>query len=315
MGNSRDANTMNELAVLHESTVEPKEIDHLGHLNVRFYATRALRATKALAEQVGLTRDVLEQFDAELLIRDVFTRHYREQLVGSQLNVRGGVLEADASGFRFYHELFNIEKDELAATFVHRVELRRGDGSTPVEIPGTAVEAAMARIVEWPDHGRPRSIDLDSAPVSPGLGLLLERGLAMREERIVDERLCDSSGLLKPSAFMDLLWGGAPTPEEAQKFLLDLPNGHKFGWATMESRASFVERPRVGARTRAFGAEVEIGRKISYRHQWLIDLDTERLLFRFSMINLAFDINERRSIEVPEHIRASMQREFFPDLR
>lgn len=317
MGNAEQSTEQEapaELRTLHESTVAENEIDHLGHLNVRFYASRALRATKRLSEELGLTQERLDELGAERFIPDVFTRHYREQLVNSKLAVRGGVLEAGDDSLRFYHELVNTGRDELGATFVHRLELRERTTKERAPIPEEIAERASAGRVAWPEHGRPRTIDLDAAVNTPELSTLQERNLAMRKERTVRDDQCDEFGFLRPTHFMDLLWGGPPPPREAaEQFLFKLENGHLMGWATMESRMLIIDLPQAGARVQGFGAEVEIGRKTSYRHQWLVDLDSGRLLFRFSMLNLAFDTHERRSVEIPPHIREEMDKEYFPD--
>lgn len=182
-------------------------------------------------------------------------------------------------------------------------------------MPSATIERARERRVAWPEHGQPRTIDLTAPVKTPELATLQARGLAMRGVKTVREDQCDAAGYLKPGHFMDLLWGGPPPPREAaEQFLFKLENGHLMGWATMESRARLIELPRPGARVQGYGAEVEIGRKTSYRHQWLFDVDTGRLLFRFSMLNLAFDTHARRSVDIPPHIRAEMDHEFFPDL-
>lgn len=307
--------TLAELRTLHESVVSEREIDHLGHMNVRFYASRALRASRALGEELGLTPEVLDGLGAERFVSDIFTRHYREQLVDSKLAVRGGVLDADEVSLRFYHELVNTGREELGATFVHRLELRDRSTKAALPMPLEVVDRAISQRVAWPEHGQPRTIDLKAETRIPDVKTLQDRNLAMRDVRTVREDQCDEFGFLKPTHFMDLLWGGPPPPREAaEQFLFKLENGHLMGWATMESRALIIEPPKPGTRVQGYGAEVEIGRKTSYRHQWLFDLDSGRLLFRFSMLNLAFDTNERRSIEIPPHIREDMDREYFPDL-
>lgn len=315
MSHAEDTKTRTGLRTLHESVVSEREIDHLGHMNVRFYASRALRASRALAEELGLTPEVLDGLGAELFVSDIFTRHYREQLVDSKLAVRGGVLEAGEASLRFYHELVNTGREELGATFVHRLELRDRSTKSARPMPPDAVDRAAGQRVAWPEHGQPRTIDLEADVRAPDLARLQERKLAMRDVRTVREDQCDAYGYLKPTHFMDLLWGGPPPPREAaEQFLFKLGNGHLMGWATMESRALIIEPPKPGTRVQGYGAEVDIGRKTSYRHQWLFDLDSGRLLFRFSMLNLAFDTNERRSIEIPPHIREEMDKEYFPDL-
>lgn len=81
----------------------------------------------------------------------------------------------------------------------------------------------------------------------------------------------------------------------------------------MESRLTLLETPRVGARVQSFSAEVRIARKTSFRHQWVFDLDCARLLCVSSSVNLAFDIKARRSIEIPESIRAGLESQYHPD--
>src|SRR5581483_3903345 len=103
------------LAVTHTSSVTDDQIDHLGHMNVRFYGVNAHAATEA----------VLAGLDGwpsgPHLVHDAYTRHHREQLLGTSLLVRSAVLAADAHEVRIHHELVPDNAEALAATFVHRV--------------------------------------------------------------------------------------------------------------------------------------------------------------------------------------------------
>ena len=92
------------LTVTHTSTVTPDQIDHLGHMNVRYYGVNACSATRSL---VGAAPIV-----------DMYTRHHREQLVGAELEVRSGLLDVDDRTVRLYHELANTDTGDVAATFV-----------------------------------------------------------------------------------------------------------------------------------------------------------------------------------------------------
>jgi acyl-CoA thioesterase FadM len=123
------------LAVTHTSTVTADQIDHLGHMNVRYYGVNARAATRSLFGRGE--------------IFDIYTRHHREQLLNAKLEVRSGILGVDSGSTRLYHELVNTSTGEIAATFVHRI---RSD--TPIDSVDT---------IELPDHGRPRSIDLSAS--------------------------------------------------------------------------------------------------------------------------------------------------------
>jgi hypothetical protein len=69
-----DASPTTALRVTHTSTVTPDQLDHLGHMNVRFYSVNALAGTRAaLADLPG--------WDGRPhVVHDVYTRHHREQL-------------------------------------------------------------------------------------------------------------------------------------------------------------------------------------------------------------------------------------------
>src|SRR5881394_580859 len=99
------------LAVTHTSSVTEDQIDHLGHMNVRFYGVNAHAGTAALLDALGVGRDDVQVVEA-------YTRHHREQLLDAQLVVRSGVLDVGRSDLRLYHELANDETGVLAATFV-----------------------------------------------------------------------------------------------------------------------------------------------------------------------------------------------------
>src|SRR5436190_13398123 len=103
------------LAVTHTSSVTEDQIDHLGHMNVRFYGVNAHAATDAAL-------GALDGWPARPhLVHDAYTRHHREQLLGTSLLVRSAMLGADGDGLHIHYELVPTNAEALAATFVHRV--------------------------------------------------------------------------------------------------------------------------------------------------------------------------------------------------
>lgn len=305
---------MTSLRRLHEGVVAEEEIDHLGHMNVRFYLERALASSRALARQLGLDA-ACDEANGLLAVRDLFTRHFREQLAGARLVVLGGVVGADADGLRFYHELRNPERDELAASFLHHVRLEQADTGKPMPLPEIAARAVSQALVPWPEHGRPRTLDVAAPLRRIPLSEARERGLAMREPRRVEADECDDEGVYAVSRHQDLVWGGMPIPPRQPGMpLFQLADGRPFGWATLESRASLLALPREGTRIQSFGAEVAISTKTSVRHHWVFDLATRELLCTSQVLNLAFDIEGRRAMEIPDEVRETLERQYQPDL-
>ncbi|MEY2571201.1 MAG: acyl-CoA thioester hydrolase, partial [Acidimicrobiaceae bacterium] len=241
------------LAVTHTSSVTQDQIDHLGHMNVRFYGVNAHAATQAV-----LTG--LEGWPGgPHLVRDTYTRHHREQLLGTPLLVRSAVLSADADGLRIHHELVPANAEALAATFVHRVSPIDERGR-PLPVPDAVVAAASAAAIEPLPYAAPRTIDLslDLLATAPSLEVVRERGLDVRLPRTITEDECDERGGYRPEATMMLLWAGE-LPDHVEGWGPDLhdgPDGELMGWALMETRVQLDRLPRIGTRIQSFGATI-----------------------------------------------------------
>jgi len=297
---------MTDLQTTHRTTVTEEMIDHLGHMNVRYYGVAARAASDAVVRDVGGVGDLAVQ------AVDIYTRHFREQLLGAVLEVRSTVLAHGGGALRLYHELRNSETDELAASFVHRLEARQGDEL----VPGWPAAAGPAT-GEIPEHGRPRSIALDTAPLAAAPTLADARAdelLAMRRPRTVEADECRSDGTYDPGAAPFLLWGGEPLEGATGPTLHPGPDGQLVGWATMENRMVIHRLPRRGDRIQSFGAVVEIRDKTTHRVMWGYDLERGDLLVAFEVVDVALDTVSRRAVPIPEELRRHAEDRFRPEL-
>ena len=218
-----DDTTTTSLTVTHHSAVTEDQIDHLGHMNVRFYGVNAHAGTAAILDALGVDR-------ADTQVVDAYTRHRREQLLGAPLVVRSGVLDVGPLDLRIYHELANEDTGELAATFVHRVRREDGTGAD-LPLPDGVAGRAADLMTSIPPHGESRSITLASDPLTsaPPVGDLRERGLAMRKVRPVSTEECAPDGTYVRTMAPMLVWGGAPvdreTPRDAPHHRRRSPHG------------------------------------------------------------------------------------------
>ncbi|HVN52617.1 MAG TPA: thioesterase family protein, partial [Acidimicrobiales bacterium] len=258
--------------MLYRTEVTQDQIDHLGHMNVRFYGAHARTGAERLLADLGLVADE----GRALVGRDVYVRHHREQLVGAPLEVRGGVFDASTERVRLYEELRNSDTGDVAAAFVLGFELADRSTREPVAIGEPVVVAADAAAVPVPEHGRPRSIRIDDDPTSdaPSPELLAERGLALRRPRVVEagDIPVDVDGFASPAAAGELMWGGEPVEGREFQGLQTLPNGHRMGFATMETRSTWARAPRVGDRVQSFAAELDLQAKTMLTRHWLFDV-------------------------------------------
>ena len=302
------------MELLHQTEVTPDQIDHLGHMNVRYYGANARAGADHLLARLGIEGDE----HRTVVGRDVYVRHHHEQLVGAPLEVRGGVLDGSTTGLRLYEELVNPDSGDLAATFVLAFELADATTRQPGRFDDAVVAAALADTVTIPDHGRPRSIDLDADPSAgaPSLDLLRDRGLAMRRPRLIDARdvEVDDHGFVSSVAIGELMWGGEPLEGDAFRPLEPLAGGGSMGFATMETRSSWVRWPRVGDRVQSYAAPLVVQAKWMLTGHWSFDVDRGDLLVAFTVVNLAFDLQARRSMAMPDAVRQRIEARVQPDL-
>lgn len=300
------------MQVLLETEVTPDQIDHLGHMNVMHYGANAQAGAQNLLADLGLVATP----ERAVIHRDTYVRHHREQLVGSPLVVRGGVLDADADRIRLYEELANTATGDIAATFVLTFGAANPSTRAPLAIDDEVVAAAQATTVELPDHGRSRSIALDDDPTAgaPTLAVVRERDVAERLPRVLDASSCDADGFVPTTQIAGLVWGGEPVPSHAFRPMESLPDGGPMGFATMETRSTWARPARVGDRIQSFGAELAIHDKTMLSRHWVYDVVTEELVAVFTVVSLAFDIAARRAVSIPHEVRLRMETRLHPDL-
>lgn len=305
---------------LHTSTVTRDQIDHLGHMNVRFYAALAGTGASKLMERIGLRPGE----EVEPWQSDVYVRHHREQLEGARLEVTGGVLgveaRGDSCGLRLYEELTNSDSGELAAAFVITVSPvfpgEPGEGNGHGSFPEEVVAEALQHMVEVPEHGCWRSISFDDDPVAqaPPLAELQARDLAMREIREIADFESDQAGRYRSDLMPDLVWGGAAIEGRGFQPFHEAPSGETMAWATMETRATWARLPRVGDKVQTFGAELTMTDKTMLTRNWVYDVESGEIVCVFSILNLAFGLESRRSMPIPAAAREGIQEFFHPDL-
>ncbi len=287
---------MTGLATTHTSTVTEDQIDHLGHMNVRFYAVNARAGTDALLADLGWD----DPRDADVF--DMYTRHHREQLVGTELEVSSGLLGADTHSIRIYHELADASTGELAATFVYGV---RSSAGAPLDHLAT---------VNLPAHGTPRSIDLDATLSAPPLATVQTLDLSVRIPRVLGRD--DTGGTDSVASHMVpmLIWGGTPSNGDEHTLIHEGPNGETVGWATMETRVGIVRLPELGTRIQSFGATTAMADKTTQMSMWAYDLDAGDLLVSFEVVSVLFDIGGRRAMSIPDDLRAEHAARLHPEL-
>ncbi len=310
---------------LDRSRVTPDEIDSLGHLNVRFYLARVERANQKLMAALGLSEQVLDTQKALLRRIDTYCRFRREQFEGAELTVLGGALGTVGNQVRCYFEIRNPARDELAATFVNGTVLADKQSRKVITLPASVRQINEQYGVQIPDYAAPRSLTLDQPRTDIPLKYLLEKigessefGMTGRREGTIEAKDCGPDGILRDDVelmfilFRRQIEAGA----DAKAFgppVLRTDEGHRFGWAMLETRNIELARPKAGDDVLWIGADVNITEKSRQSRRWAFVKATGEMLSIHDSVGIAMDLDARKAIPISATIRSAMDKHYLPE--
>lgn len=300
-----------------EHRIGPDDTDHLGHMNIRRYAELAEAGVPLVLARLGVEADELDASGHVAVVVDAYTRHYREQYADATLTLVAGILGADHQGITMYAELRNLALAQLAATFVHVVRLFRAQDRAPIDVPDHAVDAARPMVVEWPEHGRPRTVRLDPIRLASPQQLR-ELPLEVWNDGRVGPDSCDRHGWYAGGP-TTLAWGVerelSSTLDDAEhSWLFTGPDGQELALTNVENRRVLVQAPHAGARVRTVAANIAIGSNRRVRREWSFDPDSSDVYAAGDFVDLLFDPASRRTVEMPATVRRELERRYHPDL-
>ena len=315
---------MTELKVLHESTVQPEEIDALGHMNVRYYMTRVAQANRAMLAELGI------QDGSGKAIRrlDTYTRFHREQFAGATLLTLGGLI-ADAGSdesqaINGYFEIRNPDNNQVAASFILRSCLIDVSNQQVLDINATSAKTDLTReySVRVPEYGMPRSLSLNEpARISleeleavvgddptPGM-------MSGRRKNVVYADDCDSDGRLREEVDLMFVLHRPTTGEENEPGgppVMRDSEGRRYSWAMIETRNVVWHRPMAGEIVLSIGADIANGEKWRQSRRWMFAEETGLLLGISDSVGLCIDLDARRSIPMPFDVIEAIERSSLP---
>ena len=145
---------MTEPLITARSVVYPWQCDHMGHMNVMWYTGKFDEATWHLMGHIGLTPSYLRNNKRGLAAVQQETTYKRELVAGDLILVRSSFLEFREKVVRFYHEMVNVETNEIAATTtltgVHLDSETRKSCPFPSEIVSAGMRFLAAGKVKAP---------------------------------------------------------------------------------------------------------------------------------------------------------------------
>lgn len=124
----------------YRGTIYPWHCDHMGHMNVRYYAAKFDEATWQLFNSINLTPAYLRDRRRGMVAVDQRTRYKAELLPGDVITIRSKITKVKKKSICFSHIMIKSDTNEIAAetelTGVHIDTARRKSCEFETEISG-----------------------------------------------------------------------------------------------------------------------------------------------------------------------------------
>ena len=285
------------------------DCDEMGHMNVRFYVTRAMEGLAGLAAELGLPHAFSPWANATLIVREQHIRFLREAHAGAALHMLGGVVEVSDTEARLLQLLVHTATGQLAASFqttVAHVTPREGEA---FPWPRVVHERARALRVDVPELAQARSLDLSPIESTASLARAHELGLVRIGLGALSPTDCDVFGRMRAEQFIGRVSDGISAFIGPFR---DIVTAHaetppaRTGGAVLEYRLAQLAWPRAGDRVELRSGLVGTeGQAMRVMH-WMLDPTTGQPWGTSEAVAVTFDLDARKVVPISEAARAEL---------
>lgn len=293
---------------LYRGAVNAWECDENLHMNVRFFAARAMEGLAFLAAHIGMRRAFHEQATSTLLVRDMHIRFLKEARQGAALSMRGGVTAIDAVTLTALQELRHADGTP-AATFVTTMAHAHPRTQAPFAWSSRVRERAEAVACAVPAHAAPRSIAL-TKPGAASVAIADRLKAPVVGRMAVTPDHCDPFGYMRMELFLGRVSDAVPNLLADWRAEVGRAAGQTdaalTGGAVLEYRLCPRRWPRAGDLLEVRSGVVEVAEKTNRFVHWLLDPVSGDAWCTAEAVAVTFDLTTRKTIPIPPAQRAAL---------
>lgn len=300
---------MNEGVEVWSGGVNTWECDEMGHLNVKFWVSKALEALAGMARELGMPRAYAPDAGATLAIREIHMRFLKEARPGACLYADGGVVEIGEEDALLLIVLRHAD-GAPGATFQVRVAHTTSQDLRAFPWSSRTRARAKALMIEVPPYAAGRSITLAPVEVTASLSRAEDLSLQRVGLSVVGPQDLDVFGRMRPEVFIGRVSDGVARLFEREP-PSQTPGGDapRIGGAVLEYRLVFADWPRAGD-----GLEVRSGfarcePRTRQVFHWMVDPDSGRPWVSAEATVISFDLDKRKVVDLaPEALERFQSR-------
>lgn len=291
------------------------ECDEMGHLNVRFYVSRAIEGLAGVASALGLAGAFHPAAASTLRVRDQHIRFIREARPRGSLHMVGGLVEFGETTARVFQLLLHSATGEPAASFLTLIEHVTGREAWPFAWSRRTRERAGALIVEPPAGVGPRSLDLSPSRQTASLAEAERLGLIRLASGAVGATDCDAFGRARAEFFVGRISDGVPALGAALSRRAPASEADpKLGGAVLEYRIVHHHPLQAGDRFEIRSGLAGVGEKTQHLVHWVLDPDSGVAWASAQAVAVRLDLEARRVVGYGAEERARLLKAVTPGL-
>jgi acyl-CoA thioester hydrolase len=285
------------------------ECDEMGHMNVRYYVTRAAEGLIGLAAEMGLTDAFSASAVSTLLVREQHIRFLREARPPAALHMRAGVVEMGETEARLLLVLYHSVSGEPAASFqtvVRHVTPRDGRAfpwSQRVRNRASRLTAAI------PAFAAARSIDLSPFETTASLARADESGLLTISSGALLAQDCDVFGRMNLEGFIGRVSDGIPRLVSGlRSAVVEHAENRpaRVGGAVLEYRLVHLDWPHAGDRVVIRSGLAGVDDRTQRMVHWLLDPRSGRPWGVAEAVAITLDLDARKIVPISPAAQTAM---------
>jgi len=293
------------------------ECDEMGHMNVRFYVTKAVEGLVGLAAALRLPHAFTAHAGSTLMVREQHIRFLREAHAGAALHMTGGVLDMSETEARMLMLLWHSDSGALAASFQTVVAHVTPAEGRPFPWPRRTIELSAGLGIDIPEQAMARSVSLEPVQSTASLARADELDLIRIAQGAISPADCDLFGRMRPEMFIGRVSDGIP--RLIRSFRDTVVSGaaetpKRVGGAVLEYRLIHLDWPRAGDRLEIRSGLKDADTRTKRMVHWMIDPDSGKPWGVSEAVAVTFDLDARKIVPISEAARTELMKHAKPGL-
>ena len=286
------------------------ECDEMGHMNVRFYVTRAMQGLIGLAAELGMEGAFSPSAVSTLLVREQHIRFLREARPPAPMHMTATVVEMGECDARLLLVLTHSNSGEPAATFQTLVSHVTPRDGRLFPWPERIRRRAAALTAPVPDFAAARSIGLAPFETTASLARADELDLVNIGSGAVVAQDCDVFGRMGLDGFIGRVSDGVPRLVSRMRgAVVEHAEARpaRAGGAVLEYRLVYLDWPRAGDRVAIRSGLAGVDSRTQRMIHWMLDPNTGRPWGVSEAVAITLDLDARKIVPISEAAQAAMR--------